>query len=384
LKQARIFLFFCGRRLALRSADPNLKALMRTAFAALGVALATGTLIAFLSLQSDGEPARTPASTPSAKPALRQLTVQVESLTPAPLELTVPATGSLRARESVELVSELNRRLVRVRAVEGAKVKKGEVLFELDVADVRAELDRLAVQARLAEVTLARQNKLVAEGLSTSAEQESAQAKVDELQAERRLREVTLAKAVIRAPFAGTIGLRRVSQGAWVSPSTPLVTLHDTHTLKLDFTLPERYAGLLHQGQRFRFTVEGRAGQETGRVLAFEPAIDASSRSVVVRAEVDNVNDLLPGTFARIELPLRLEQALLAPAIAVVPGPDGRRVFVEQDGVARARPVEVGERTADRIQILSGVKAGDRVIVSNLLQLKDGGRVRIDAAGASR
>jgi membrane fusion protein (multidrug efflux system) len=367
----------------LRAPDPNLKALMRTAFAALGVALATGALIAFLSFRSDGEPART-AAAPSAKPAARQFSVQVEVLTPAPLEITVPATGSLRARESVELVSELNRRLVRVRAVEGAKVKQGDVLFELDVADVRAELDRLGVQARLAEATLARQNKLLAEGLATGVEQESAQARVDELRAERRLREVTLSKAVIRAPFAGTIGLRHVSQGAWVSPSTPLATLHDIHTLKLDFSLPERYASLLHQGQRLRFTVEGREGLQTGRVLAIEPAIDAGSRSVVVRAEVDNVNDLLPGTFARIDLPLRVEQALLAPAIAIVPGPEGRRVFVERDGVARAQLVQIGERTADRVQILSGLAAGDRVIVSNLLQLKDGGRVRVDAAGAAR
>jgi membrane fusion protein (multidrug efflux system) len=162
------------------------------------------------------------------------------------------------------------------------------------------------------------------------------------------------------------------------------VTLHDTHTLKLDFTLPERYAGFLQKGQRFRFTVEGHAAQESGRVTAFEPAIDASSRSVVVRAEVENVNALLPGTFARIELPLRMEQALLVPTIAIMPGPDSRRVFVERDGVARARSVETGERTTERVQILSGLAAGDRVITSNLLQLKDGSRVRVAAAGAPR
>lgn len=354
---------------------------MRTAFATLGVAVATASLIGFLSLRSGGEPARSSAPAPSAKPAARVLTVQVETVAPSPLEVTVSATGSLRARESVELVSELDRRLVRVRAVEGAKVKRGEVLFELDVADVRAELERLAVQTRLAEATLARQNKLAAEGLATGAEQEAAEARLDELLAERRIREVTLSKAVIRAPFAGTIGLRHVSEGAWVSPATPLVTLHDTQTLKLDFTLPERYASLVQKGQRFRFTVEGHAAEQAGKVLAFEPRIDASSRSVVARAEVENVSELLPGTFARIALPLRVEQALMVPGIAVVPGSDARRVFVERDGVARAVPVEIGERTPERAQILSGIAAGDRVIVSNLVQLKDGSRVRVAAAG---
>jgi membrane fusion protein (multidrug efflux system) len=102
---------------------------------------------------------------------------------------------------------------------------------------------------------------------------------------------------------------------------------------------------------------------------------------VIARGEVSNVNDLLPGTFARVELPLRLEQALLVPAIAVVPGSDSRRVFVELNGVARAVPVEVGSRTIDRVQILKGLTAGDRVIVTNLLRVKDGARVRVSATG---
>ena len=349
---------------------------MRTAFIVTGVALATALLVAFLSMRPNGAPTSPAPSSSGAKVATPPITVEVRVIQPEAMEVTVPATGSLRARESVELVSELSRRLIRVRAVEGARVKKGDVLFELDVADTRAELARLEVQTRLAETTLARQKKLLAEGLATEITHEAAQAQVDELHAERKLREVTLSKAQIRAPFSGTIGLRHVSEGAWVSPATPLVTLQDTRTLKLDFTLPERYASLIANGQQFRFTVEGRAQVETGVVRAFEPAIDASSRSVVVRGEVSNVNDLMPGTFARVDLPLRLEQALLVPAIAVVPGSDARRVFVEKDGVARGVAVEVGARTVDRVQILKGLSPGDRLIVTNLLRLKDGVRVR--------
>jgi len=357
---------------------------MRTGFAVSGVAVAAAALIAFLSLRPSGSPGTAAASAPSAKPGAAPLSVQVVSVTPEPFEVSVPATGTLRARESVELVSELSRRLVKVRAVEGASVKKGDVLFELDVADVQAEIARLEVQTRLAEATLKRQKSLSAERLSTEAELETAQARLDELYAERRVRGVTLSKSQIPAPFAGVIGLRHVSEGAWVSPSTPLATLHDTRALKLDFTLPERYASLLQTGQRFRFTVEGRSAPETATVRAFEPAIDPGSRSVVVRGEVDNVNGLLPGAFARVELPLEVAQALLVPAIAVVPGADGRRVFVERDGVARAVKIEVGARTADRVQALSGLEPGDRVITTNLLRLKDGARVRVQPAGADQ
>lgn len=360
--------------------DFNLKPPMRTAFIVTGVALATALLVAFLSIRPAAPAAAAPTPRASSSAAMPPISVEVHSVSPEPFEVSVPATGSLRARESVELVSELSRRLVKVRAVEGASVQKGDVLFELDVADTRAEIARLEVQTRLAETTLARQKKLLAEGLSTHVEHETAEARVDELRAERKLHEVTLSKALIRAPFAGTIGLRHVSEGAWVSPNTPLVTLHDTRTLKLDFTLPERYANSIRKDQPLRFTVESRPTPETGFVRAFEPAIDPSSRSVVVRAEVSNVNDLLPGTFARVELPLAVEQALLVPAIAVVPGSAGRTVFVEKSGVARAVPVEIGSRTVDRMQVLKGLAAGDRVIVTNLLRLKDGARVRVGGA----
>jgi membrane fusion protein, multidrug efflux system len=180
-----------------------------------------------------------PSATPSSAPAAPPIPVDVITVAQESFELRVQATGTLLARESVELVSELNRRLSKVRADEGAQVKKGQVLFELDAADLNAELGRLEVQARLAKVTLDRSQKLSSEGLSTQQELDTAQANLDAAAAQRRVLGVTLSKTVIRAPFSGTLGLRRVSEGAWVSPSTVLATLQDTSTLKLDFTLPE-------------------------------------------------------------------------------------------------------------------------------------------------
>jgi membrane fusion protein (multidrug efflux system) len=326
-----------------------------------------------------GAPA--PGGAPSAV-AAPPVAVDVVTVALEPFDVQVQATGTLLARESVELVSELNRRLLKVRAEEGSEVKKGQVLFELDSADLNAQLAQLAVQARLAKATLDRNQKLSSEGLSTQAELDTAQAKLDDAEAQRRVLGVTLSKTIIRAPFSGKMGLRRVSEGAWVSPSTVLATLQDTSTLKLDFTLPERYAGQVAIGSEFGFKISGNGQAFKGKVLAQEPLVDKQTRSILVRGVVENEPRLLPGTFATVEVPLRTEQALLVPAMAVVPDVDGRRVFVARNGAAVGVRVEVGARTADRVQILSGLQAGDQVIVNNLLRVRNGSKLKLNGAGA--
>ena len=329
-------------------------------------------------------PAAPRGTPPSASSAPAPLEVDVHRVSPEPLEVHVTATGTLLGRESVELVSELSRRLVEVHAEEGSQVARGDVLFELDATDLEAELMKLQVQAQLARVTLERTERLHAEGLSNQQELDLARARVDAANADRHALQVTLSKAKIRAPFAGRLGLRRVSEGAWVTPSTVLSTLQDTSSLKLDFTLPERYAGAIAHGGAFRFRVEGHAETFTGKVAAIEPAVDAATRSLIVRGVIEGQTALLPGSAASVEVPLRVERALLVPAIAIVPGIEGRQVFVADEGRVRAVPVEVGFRTGDRAQIVQGLQAGDQVIVSNLLRLREGIPVSVTSKGASR
>lgn len=345
------------------------------------LALAAGAVlsaVAGFALQRPSAGAPAPSAAGSAAAAKTPpVPVDVVTVQPEAFEVSVQATGTLLARESVELVSELNRRLVKVRADEGSDVKKGQVLFELDAQDLNAQLAQLEVQARLAKVTLERNRKLSAEGLSTQAELETAQANLDAAEAQRRVLAVTLSKTLIRAPFSGKLGLRRVSEGAWVSPSTVLATLQDTSTLKLDYTLPERYAGLVALGSEFGFKIANSGQPFKGKVLAQEPTVDRATRSILVRGVVENQPSLLPGTFATVDVALRTEQALLVPAIAVLPDVEGRRVFVAEGDVARSAKVEVGARTADRAQILSGLKAGDRVITSNLLRVRPGAKLKI-------
>lgn len=321
----------------------------------------------------------TPAATTVAA-ASPPIAVDVYTLAPEAFEVQVPATGTLLARESVEIVSELSRRLVKVHAEEGRSVRQGDVLFELDAADLRAELAKTAVQTRMAQVTLERTQKLATEGLSQQQELDLARARVDELGADRTLLEVTLSKTLIRAPFAGRLGLRRVSEGAWLSSNTVLSTLQDSSSLKLDFTLPERYAGAVAQGGVFRFRVDGKGEGFSGKISALEPLVDVATRSLRVRGVVDGHSGLMPGSAASIEVPLRVEQALLVPSIALIPGVDGRRVYVADKGVVRSVVVEVGLRAGDRAQLLSGVAAGDNIIVSNLLRLREGAPVSVNDA----
>ncbi len=353
--------------------------------AALGV-LAGGSWL----WQNSGErvaPSRSPAAVQSetaGAAAPQAISVEVHRVQAEPLEVQVTATGSLIGRESVQIVSELSRRLVKVHAEEGTRVAQGALLFELDATDLAAELAKLEVQARLTRATLDRTRALMAEGLSNQQELDLASARVDEVAANRQALRVTLARTQIRAPFAGTLGLRRVSEGAWVSPSTLLSTLQDTSTLKIDFTLPERYAGAVRPGASFRFRVDGRPETFEGSVGAIEPSVDAATRSLLVRGVIDGSTNLLPGSAASVEVPLRVDQALLVPPIAIIPGIEGRRVFVVDQGRARSTPVELGFRTADRVQVVGGLSEGDQVIITNLLRVRDDMPVSVAVEGPAR
>lgn len=324
------------------------------------------------------------AASPASSPVSAELAVDVYPVASEPLEMLVPANGTLRARESVQLVSGLERRLANVRGAEGRRVKRGEVLFELDSADLRAQLRKTRVQERLARSTLTRARSLNSEGITNRQELDLAQARVDELAAERQVLEVELAKTLIRAPFSGTLGLRRVSAGAWLAPDTVLAVLHDTTSLKLDFTLPERYGAELARGDAFRFRVEGASAAFDGTIDAIEPSVDVVTRSVPIRGVVAAAAGLRPGSSASIEVPIRVEQTVLVPAIAVLPGIDGRNVFVARDGVAHSVSVQVGFRTEDRVQLLAGAEPGDQIIVSNLLKVRDGLAVRVRARAGQR
>jgi len=308
----------------------------------------------------------------------QEVPVEVLVITSESFELPVPATGTLVPQESVTLVSELSRRLTKVRAKEGTAVKKGDILFELDSTDLAAQRKRLTVQLSLAERNAARQRELLKESVTSATEADAAQTAEQEILAEKQILEVSLAKTFIRAPFDGVLGLRKVSEGTWVSPATPLITIQDISALKIDFRIPEKHAASIHKGGTFQVIVDGQAEPFVGEIVATEPSVDLESRSLLVRGVVRASEGLVPGTFAKVELPLVVKEALLVPAIAIIPGVEGRAVFVAREGKAHLVPVELGPRGPERVQVLSGLKSGDAVIVSNLLRLRNGVAIQVE------
>lgn len=341
--------------------------------------LGIGTLIGgvFVS-RSRSECQAEPAAAAAKTAVAAGLPVEVLVLKGEPFELPVPATGTLVPQESVTLVSELSRRLKKVHAQEGTVVKKGEVLFELDSSDLVAERRRLTVQLSLAKRNAARQKELLRETVTSASEADAAETAEQEVLANQRILDVSIAKTLIRAPFDGLLGLRKVSEGAWVSPATPLITLQDVSALKIDFQVPERHASAIAVGGKFQLLVVGQSRPFEGHVIATEPSVNTESRSLSVRGLVQAAEGLVPGTFAKVELPLVLKNALLVPAIAIIPGVEGRGVYVARDGKAKLVPVVLGARGPQRVQVLSGVVPGDSVIVSNLLRLRDGLAVRVE------
>ncbi len=292
---------------------------------------------------------------------------------------TVPSLGTLRPNESVTIVAESSRRVVAVHFEEGASVRKGDLLFKLDDAALRADLLRLEGRHGLAVATEARQADLMAQKLVSTQDYDRARSELQAIVGEIEVLKVQLAQTEIRAPFAGRVGLRRVSDGAYVSSSTVLTTLQDVSQLKLDFTLPERYSADVRKGQAFTFGVEGRPGTYTGRVVAVDPAIDTATRSLIVRGIVPNPGGLLTaGASASVEFDVRSAESILIPTRALVPSIKGHSVFLLREGKAVEQEVRIGVRTSDRVQILSGLKKGDVLLTSNLLRLRAGIPVRLE------
>jgi membrane fusion protein, multidrug efflux system len=298
----------------------------------------------------------------------------------APFAQVLSTVGTLRANESVTLVSELSRRLSKIHVQEGSDVKAGDLLFKLDDSDLQAELGEIDARLKLAEINKIRADNLLPQKAISQQEHDSTTSAVNLLEAQKVTQLVQISKTEIRAPFAGRVGVRQVSEGAFVSPTTPLITLQDVSRIKVDFPLPERYAAEVRSGQKFTFTVAGNGQVFEGAVTVIEPAIDAATRSLLVRGVCSAPKGLLPGGFAEVTLALDgLANGFMVPSQAIVPSPRGQGVYLIENGKARLQPVEIGIRTDEQVQILRGVKDGDVVATTNLLRIRPG--LEVSASG---
>jgi membrane fusion protein (multidrug efflux system) len=322
------------------------------------------------------------------KNAPKQLEVAILVLKPQPLARKVLSSGTLLAKEEVDLKSEAQGRITAVRFKEGTKVRKGDLLVKINDDEIKAQLKKIENQLRLSEAKEFRQQTLASRDLVSREELEIAVSEKKSLLADREMLRAQLAKTEIRAPFDGVVGLKEISEGSNIASGTRIAGLFSLDPLKIDFSIPEQYFGQVKAGDSLWITLEGRPDPITGMVYAIEPKVDPATRMLRIRGYCPNGKGLLPpGASARVELPLRIiPDAILVPGNAVLPDIRGQKVMLFKGGKAVATPVTSLYRSEDQLQI-TGVAAGDTVIVSGLIQLKDGGAVKAakstDAAGAA-
>lgn len=300
-------------------------------------------------------------------------------ITPRELDNKILATGNVLATEEVELRAEVAGKVTQIPFTEGSHVQKGDLLVKINDSELRAQLEKAESRKKLLEDKEARQRKLLEmNGVSQEQYDESLN-ELNSIKAEVSLLNAQLDKTEIRAPFGGVVGLRYVSEGSYISPTTLVASLQDISSVKIEFSIPEKYSGLVQKGNKIRFTLEGSSRQHEGSIYAIEPKIDPVTRTLKMRAIARNEREIiLPGSFAKIELLLKKEaNAVLVPTYAIIPDLQGQRVYVARNGKATLVNVETGIRTEEKIQVIKGLQVNDTLITTGLLQLRPGVPVAI-------
>jgi membrane fusion protein (multidrug efflux system) len=312
------------------------------------------------------------------KPAIIYTPVDGVIVQPGEVSEEIEVTGTLVANQAVEIVSELTRKIISVNVREGAKVKKGTLLFRLDDADLQAQLERLTQQEKLALLNEERLRDLFSNDAIAQEDYDQASTNLKVLQAQIRELQVMIGKTRITAPFNGQIGIINVHPGAIVSVNTVLTEIEDNSLIKVDFSVPEKYSHVIIRGSVHSFTVASDDQRYQTKVIARAASLNESTRTLLVRAETANPDGvLLPGQSARLKLALNTSnEALSVTSNALIPSSRGYSVFVSRKSTVQAIPVEIGQRSERSVVITDGLQKGDTVITSNLLRLMPGAPVQ--------
>lgn len=315
-------------------------------------------------------------SNPSQQESQMQSSVQkAESIVVSPqnLQRKISTTGSLIANETVNLNSETSGKITDIYLEEGKPVQEGDLLLKINDSELQAQLKRAEYRFELASQREERQKKLLEKGGISQEDYDATLNEVNVLKSEIDLIEAQIAKTEIRAPFEGTIGLKYVSEGSYISSSTQIASLQNIDPIKIDFSIPERYAGQVQVDDTILFNVQTSDNTFEGRIYAIEPVINRETRSLQLRALSENRDALLlPGSFANIQLILESrDDALTVPSISLVPEAGGQFVYVYRNGQAVKQEVSTGIRSENLVEITNGLSPQDTVLTTGLLQVRD-------------
>ena len=304
--------------------------------------------------------------------------VTVEIVKRKSMENNLQVSGSIIGNEEIELRTEISGKVILIGFREGERVKKGDLLLKVNDADLQAQLQKVELRKKLAEDKEYRQKSLLdKKGISEEAYEtalndlNSAKADIENIKAQ-------IAKTEIHAPFNGKVGLRYVSEGGYVTPSLKIATLQNDNPVKIDFSIPQRYATSISVGNAI--TLKTSSGKQyQAKIYALEPKVDPITRSLQMRAICSNDRgDLFPGSYVTVNLSLNdTREAITVPTQALALDITGECVFIYKNGIAVSKKVESGIRTEDEVQIVSGLAPGDTVITSGIMQLRPSVKVKI-------
>jgi membrane fusion protein (multidrug efflux system) len=324
--------------------------------------------------KNDGAPGSGPKGKPSAPIAVNYFVANSYTFSN-----NVYTTGKIGAMNEVEVKPEAAGKIITIYFKEGETVNKGEIIAKMNDAELQAQLSKNKIQLKLAEEKLERLNKLIAINGVSKEEFSIQENEVASIKADASYINAQMQKTVINAPFTGVIGLKNISEGAYVSPQESIASLVQLKPLFIEFSVPEKYSSSIKKGMNIKFSPGNSSTKTfTANVYAIEPKIDETTKTLRARALYEGNETLYPGSFVKVFADLGSEgKSIMVPTQCVIPILKGQKVFVSRNGMAEEVKVLSGIRTEDKIQILEGLSEGDTVLTTGLMNVKKGSKLKL-------
>jgi membrane fusion protein (multidrug efflux system) len=303
-------------------------------------------------------------------------------IVPTQMSELINSTGTLKPDEEVDLSFETSGKIVQINFIEGTRVKRGDLLAKINDRPLQAQLEKLQVQLKMAEAKEFRQRSLLDKDAISQESYDQIQTDVQSLKADINLIKARISETELRAPFDGSIGLRGLSEGTYVTTNTKIAKLVKLSPIKIDFSISEKYASDMRIGYPITFSIVGTESNKVyhASVYAFDPRIVEATRTVSLRAIYENKNEeLKPGRYAGITMELsKIENTISIPTEALIAEMEGEKVFVFKGGRAKSVNVTIGLRTESKIQITNGLNFGDTLLITGIMQLRQNLPVVLD------
>lgn len=305
--------------------------------------------------------------------AVKSQTVNAIIISPKPIRDVIISNGSIMGSEEVDLKPEISGKITNIYFQEGARVKKGALLVKINDSEFKAQLLKSQLRKKLAEDKEYRLRQLLQKEGASREQYDIAQNELNTSIADIEYYQALIDKTEIRAPFDGIAGLRFASEGSYITPEKTIATIQAVNPIKIDFSIPQKYYGIVKVGSTALFKIPQTDRAYTARIYAIEPKIDPETRTIHIRGLCSNESGtLMPGAYIRVELILQeIADAMSIPTEALMPDIQGEKVFLYKSGIAVEKLVQTGIRSEKDIQIIEGLSRGDTVITSGIIQLKN-------------